>query len=576
MGSITPLDMEEYGLTFAFSSVGTGKTSTIGTDGSIIASSAASVAKYDSIQVLLMDGENIVDAKYFTIQWTAGELADVIDLGTFNVEFESGNRCDTVFSDTVSIATLTEKIYDVLGVSAATFAANYDLKNLLGTTPDSAYASTTSAIAAVTKDTLGSFKYATYTPATSKTLVWNFGLANSPLTNAELTAGTATRTAYGALVSSIDGTEVAFSVTLSIEIGQMSLAGGYLSTYWENAPLATTNENKVRVVNPTMTGDLTYGNTNFYSTQILASLLAGYSVTGATAPIDLVDGALDAKFIFDGGRLSDMTNLDANWSVNADADTLFYNYPAVGTTTPAKTVAAAAISAAGVISLIEDPEASETVPGTPTDAAIKLLALPTNNVPVKLVAGFCSVDGTVDQFLVRFIKPLTMTVATPANTTFTDLLQAGSTIDVSKLVTITGFAGTGVVLSNGVTTGATEVLQKWFNVTEVIWDLDNAITNLVKLPNGNIEPSTSTDYADWSNWADVKQQYDFTAVDATVGNIKMTQTLEFINYSGNALTESFKVAIPVVATTKWNPNLMSAVNGGYIEFTIQPGDISNN
>ena len=563
-----PIDMEKYGLTFEFSLLEESTVVSIDAAGVISATDQSVVGSTTSIQVVLKDGDNIVDAAYFDILWTAAGETDLGLLGTFDFDFDA-ESCEISYSDTVFSDVLKEKVYDVLGIDEATFVSLYSLNaGSFGTS-----ATATAGTPAV--DTLGVLSYVENTNVEDNpyVIVWDLDIVDSPITQAEYNAGVAVRTVYGRFEgkSTSNSSVYVFSLQMNITLDQMTFAGAYLSTYWEGSPIASTNDSKVRVVNPTMMSDAVYGTSNFYSTQIIASLMAGYTEK-FTAPLDLVNGATSAKFIFDAERIASMTaTLGANWEVSAAGDTLYYKYES-------GLVAAAAISAEGVINLVEDPAASSTVPGTPTDAAIKLLALADNKVPVKLVGAYCSggdteLTGAVDKFLVRFIKPLTMTVVAPDPNIFYDLEQKGYTIDVSTLVTITGFGSTGVVLSSGNSTSDTEALQKWFNVTAVNWDLDNAITNLVEDAAGNISVSSSTNYADWSDWNTVKGKYDFTSTDATVGGIDLTQTLTFINFSGSALTESFKVAIPVVATTKWNTELYD-VNQQYVEFVIQPGDIN--
>ena len=218
----------------------------------------------------------------------------------------------------------------------------------------------------------------------------------------------------------------------------------------------------------------------------------------------------------------------------------------------------------------------------PTEGAQALLALG-KNVPVSVVAQYgCDntddISATIDNFGISLVQPVTMSTAVPTESSFSDNLQLGDTIKVSQLVTLTGWGKTGVILNNGVATTATADLTEWFGVTDVVWDLANAVTNLTINSNNGIEvPTISTPSSTCTpKWCAVHALAKYTlhtipgTITAVSNTINTPASVLYI-HSLTQVAKSFHVAIPVYAVTKCNTHLFDA-NQAMVVFTIAPAE----
>ena len=523
------------------------------------------------VQAVLKDtvNNNVVDVRYFLIKWISSDAVDNLgNLDTFTFDF-GPDSCSVTYSDSITKTIFTNDIIAATGLDLASFNKIYSLSS-------SVYS--TEADAAAAKDavtTLGTLKIDSLAPS----ITWEFPVSAMPITQAEYEAGVATRTVWGRIdgkSSESNGQSYVFSLTMTLDLEKMELSSSYNQGYWNvsGSDLVNTNASKIFKVNNSLTSDATYGDKEFAATQMIGSFLKGYIGT-ITSPSDLISASktslattttttssISGKFVFDSIRVA--SQLGSDWTVSTDGTKISY-----------KDVVGATISDLGVIQLYEDPAASSSVIGTPTSAALYILNNGIN-LPVNLVGEYCNgsneedtVSATLDQFMVAFIPPLTMTVDANADLTFVDGVIGGDTLEVANYVTITTAFGPATVVCNGPITTTQTALEKWFNVEGIVWSLADAKTNMI---NGGADPTitSSTDLSDWADWSTMSPDYKLTAVTVTsTSGIESTNAIVFENASGVALQKVFKVAIPVYATTKWNTQLYDKTNE-YVIFTISP------
>lgn len=497
------------------------------------------------VQVVLKDLTNgkVVDVRYLKIQWISEENNEPLgNLGEFTDDFNK-DKCNTAYVNTVGEEKMNG-VYTKLNISNTEFHQLYTLDANVYASEDEAKAGTP----ATTK--LGSIVEVTAPGSTmTQNLEWTLPIADNVITAAEYTAGKAVRKVYGRYVHTIDAAQTCtFELTLDLTIAKMALIAGYDEGYWNILAPTASNVDKTFLVNPALTSDIIYGTANFFDCQIIGSMLKGYSMNSPiTAPLDLVSNAQNASLVFDKARLNLLD--ETGWAVSTDGLTLTKN-----------NVAAASITAAGVIRLSEINPPTQTTAGTPTEPAKLLLG---KIVPVKLISSYCNgANGTLnaelDHFLVKFINPLHMTLG-DAPAAFEDLITGGSTVSITSIATIKEVFGLKrTVWQNGVE--ATAGLAQWYNVKSVTWDLANAKTNLKKNADGSISVTNDPKAGDWS---DVADKYKLTALPSNVN----ATTLKFENNSGAALQREIKISVPVFADTKWNAKL----DQDYVILTVSPG-----
>lgn len=507
------------------------------------------VGREPLVQIVLRDKTNnqVVDVRYLKIQWTAKkENVALGNLGAFKAAFDAA-KCNTAYENIVGEEALNG-VYTKMNISNTEFHATYTLDTQVYANESAAVAGTPSV------SNLGTIAAITAPGSTvTQNLKWTLQIAQYPITPAEYLAGKAIRTVYGRYINNLNNAMTCtFELKLELTVAQMAFNAGYIQSYWnEGAQLVNTNKDKTFLVNPALTSDVTYGITNFFDCQIIASMLKGYNINNVTIdePKDLVSNAQNANFVFDINRLS---VLGAGWTVDFDGCTLFKNGISAAYIQPGT----------GVIRLQENPTPTVGTHGTPTSAAKELLG---KSVPVKLVATYCNgADGTLtaelDHFMVKFINPLQIALADVTDS-FKDLITGGSTISITNIATIKETFGLKrTVWENGAVT--TAQLGQWYNVQNVTWNLSEAKTNLKK--QGNDIIITADPMA--SNWSDFSADYKLTA---TPGMVNAT-SLKFENNSGAALQQAIKIAVPVYATTKWAPKLIDADNQ-YVILTVMPG-----
>lgn len=506
------------------------------------------IGREPMVQIVLKDKTNdkVVDVRYFKIKWTAENKNEYFDkLGEFTGTFNSAS-CNNAYTNNVGEVGMN-RIYTKLNIEKEVFHKQYELDGNVYATAEEAKVGTP------TSTKLGTIKDVAAPGSTmTHNIEWKLPIANYVITPAEYTAGTATRTVYGRYINKVDASlSCTFELKLVLTIEKMSFIAGYLQSSWnEGATLSNTNKEKTFLVNPALTSDQNYGIAKFYDCQIIASMLEGYNIDGKTitAPKDLVSKAQNAKFIFDNTRLS---TLGTGWTISTDGTQLLKGGKV-----------AASIDANGVIRLHENPLPTLNAHGVPTAEARLLLG---KTVPVKLIASYCNgasgeLSAELDQFLVKFINPLEITLA-EVQDSFQDLITGGSVVSIKNIASIKETFGLKrTVWENGQSANST--LVQWYDVKNVTWNLEGAKTNLKKDGN-NIIITTDPYASDWSEFAD---KYNLSA--DTSDGVNATK-LTFQNRSGAALQQDIQIAVPVFAATKWSLQLEAA--NKYVVLTVKKG-----
>ena len=335
----------------------------------------------------------------------------------------------------------------------------------------------------------------------------------------------------------------------------MAYADGlnYSQEQWAPAGLTManglSNASKARTINPALRSDAAYGTARFTDAQIIGDLKAGYINNGqvpATVAA-LVKNAQNVNLIFDEARLSEVASATntktADWTVANNGYELKY-----------KNVAAAEISANGVISLKEE---NPGLQGKPTAGALLLVG---KKVPVILNTDYCygSLNETIDKYLVNFMQPLTMNDIKITDN-LVDIIDGGS-VSVSikdKIIIKEAFGLKRTILGPANQLHAeAAALRTWYIVETPFWDQANIKTNLQK--NGTIGSSVNQKLSELKN-ADGSAKYR-VVVNGTA------QTVTFHNMSGNAISQPFQISIPVSVKTKWGTFTQNVI------INVKPGN----
>ena len=523
------------------------------------------IGREPMIQVVLKEGDKVVDVRYFKIKWTAeqkiDDYGDLVQGEEIKKPYSCGDEAEYTINEKYVNA-----LYAYKDLSRSEFHNSYKLNENLWTSKEGAEeAVSTKALTTASIEDLADAASAGQTH--NLKFAFSFGENYFKPTQAEYEASVAKRTVYGCFVSKTnDMDKIVFSLTVTIPIDKMTYAEGinYSQEQWtpENLTMANglTNTSKYRTINPSLRSDAKYGTAaGFTDAQLIGDLKAGYVKDGKVpTSIDaLVEHAQTVTLTFDKDRLNEIataTNTARSmWNVSNDQLTLNYNGKK-----------AATISANGIIQLAETKPVATSgeVHGIPTEGALLLVG---KSVPVVLASDYCSLTQTIDKYLVSFITPLEMNIDAITEN-LKDIIDGGSSsVSIVDKVhvreafglkrTVLGPNKTGESTSNDIK----EALKSWYVVSDAYWDTSNAVTNLTK--NGSI--SSSTNHSSWTKLSDLKGADG--KVKYTLKHNASAGTVTFHNMSGNAIAQSFKVAIPVKVTTKWGKFTK------YVEITVEKG-----
>ena len=558
-------DPEAYGLEFRFSEVTyqllNQNSATDFTDqkhfaklnGSVLTSTARdgvteknrdAIGRQPAIQVVLFDKVNnkTVDVKYFKIQWIENtpEVPEVIvnveEFPGFFGDYTKTYECG-VSMDNLILEQQVNKLYTIAGndgMSRDEFHNAYELvpglwaslDEIKKETPDPAISD------------LGTFVELPDASGAGET--WNYSWTISTgvqkMSMEEYLAGQKVVTAYGYFRQKNNHNErIAFKLQMTLTITRFGLKDGY------NRDQVMWNAD-MRHVNPALETDGTYGNTNFATTQIIGSLLQGYINNGQT-PYNVSEminklGA-DGKFVFDAEVVATWGN---GWTVSADGSKLMKGLET-----------AAVIDANSNIKLFETNYGDSN--SEPSASAKYLVG---KTAPVKIYATWCDLYENFEKHNVKFLTPLAF-IADDANVELRDITAGGDSKAsiAGKLAIKELFTTNKRVVWDNKTTGSqtNQTLVNWYKVGEVKYDTDNAKTNISV--NGTIGTECNTLLSALKN-QDGSAKY-------TVAVNNATSEITFVNKSGNAIGQEFKIEIPVSVTTKWQ-DMMTAT----ITVTIKP------
>ena len=518
------------------------------------------VGRQPMIQVVLKEGDKVVDVRYFKIKWTAEQ--NVQDYGDLvqGEEIKKPYRCGDVAEYTIN-EKYVNSLYEYANLTRDEFHNSYLLNTQLWTSKElAAEASSSKALQSASIIDLEDWQDAGQTHNMKYT--FSFGENFFKPTQAEYEAGVAERTVYGCFVKKTNMMDkIVFSLKVTIPIDKMAYADGinYSQEQWTPAGLTIgnglTNNDKNRTINPSLRSDAKYGTAVGYKdAQLVGDLKAGYMKNGQVPAsiAALVKNAQTVTLTFDENRLeevaSETNTKKADWTLSTDRLTLKY-----------KNTAAATISAEGYIQLAET---NPGMHGVPTEGALLLVG---KSVPVVLASDYCSLTQTIDKYLVSFITPLEMNIDAITEN-LKDIIDGGSSSVsiVGKVHVREAFGLKRTVLGPNKKDESTSdalkaELKSWYIVSDANWDTSNAVTNLTK--DGSI--SSSTNHSSWTKLSDLKGADG--KVKYTLKHNATAGTVTFHNMSGNAIAQSFKVAIPVKVTTKWG-NFTK-----YVEITVEKG-----
>ena len=511
------------------------------------------IGRQPMIQAVLKDVNDpknvkVVDVRYFKVKWT--DVLVTKNYGALTEDFSRNYSCGESY-DFIVEEEAVNKLYASEDMSRDEFHTVYTpSKELYPTAEDAAAGENAYDPEKTSFADVSDWK----DPGQTHNMKWSLNIEDFKATQAEYEAGKAVRTVYGVFYkNSNPNSKIIFSLTAVLKINKMAYADGlnYSQEQWAPAGLTManglSNASKARTINPALRSDATYGTANFTDAQIIGDLKAGYINNGQVPATvaDLVKNAQKVNLIFDEARLSEVASATntktADWTVANSGYELKY-----------KDVAAAEISAKGVISLKEEKPGLQ---GKPTAGALLLVG---KKVPVILNTDYCGLKETIDKYLVNFMQPLTMNDIKITDN-LVDIIDGGS-VSVSikdKIIIKEAFGLKRTILGPANQLHAeAEALRTWYIVKDPVWDETNIKTNLQK--NGTIGSSVNQKLSDLKK-ADGKAKYR-VVVD------KDAQTVTFHNMSGNAISQPFQISIPVSVETKWGTFTQNVI------INVKPGN----
>ena len=511
------------------------------------------IGRQPMIQAVLKDVNDpknvkVVDVRYFKVKWT--DVLVTKNYGALTEDFSDKYSCGNSY-DFIVKEEAVNKLYASEDMSRDEFHTVYTPSAVLYPTAEDAAAGKNAY--SISKTSFADVHDWT-DPGQTHNMKWSLNIADFKATQAEYEAGKAVRTVYGVFYKNSNrNSKIIFSLTAVLKINKMAYADGlnYGQEQWAPAGLTManglSNASKARTINPALRSDATYGTANFTDAQIIGDLKAGYINNGqvpATVAA-LVKNAENVNLIFDEARLSEVASATntktADWTVANNGYELKY-----------KNVAAAEISANGVISLKEE---NPGLQGKPTEGALLLVG---KKVPVILNTDYCGLNETIDKYLVNFMQPLTMNDIKITDN-LVDIIDGGS-VSVSikdKIIIKEAFGLKRTILGPANQLHAeAAALRTWYIVETPFWDQANIKTNLQK--NGTIGSSVNQKLSELKN-ADGSAKYR-VVVNGTA------QTVTFHNMSGNAISQPFQISIPVSVKTKWGTFTQNVI------INVKPGN----
>ena len=511
------------------------------------------IGRQPMIQAVLKDVNDpknvkVVDVRYFKVKWT--DVLVTKNYGALTEDFSDKYSCGESY-DFIVKEEAVNKLYASEDMSRDEFHTVYTPSAVLYPTAEDAAAGKNAY--SISKTSFADVHDWT-DPGQTHNMKWSLNIADFKATQAEYEAGKAVRTVYGVFYKNSNrNSKIIFSLTAVLKINKMAYADGlnYGQEQWAPAGLTManglSNASKARTINPALRSDATYGTANFTDAQIIGDLKAGYINNGqvpATVAA-LVKNAENVNLIFDEARLSEVASATntktADWTVANNGYELKY-----------KNVAAAEISANGVISLKEE---NPGLQGKPTEGALLLVG---KKVPVILNTDYCGLNETIDKYLVNFMQPLTMNDIKITDN-LVDIIDGGS-VSVSikdKIIIKEAFGLKRTILGPANQLHAeAAALRTWYIVETPFWDQANIKTNLQK--NGTIGSSVNQKLSELKN-ADGSPKYR-VVVNGTA------QTVTFHNMSGNAISQPFQISIPVSVKTKWGTFTQNVI------INVKPGN----
>ena len=380
----------------------------------------------------------------------------------------------------------------------------------------------------------------------------------------------------------------------------------YQGTYWKDAIGSGTFK-----VNPIVYKSDVHGavdtNNMSASSHISADLVNGYVYSKTSKkPVNISElikhkyGAdcTNASIVFDQAKFKDYEHLAAYYTATADSSILWMGTIDEETGELVKDEAAADNLAARIVDLasIDNGAATSTIQlrekdgitvwpsftdnalrgNFGTDAANNLIG---KAVPVKLVVKYNEMNIiTEDDFEILFIEPLK--VDNKINDKFVDAVVNGSFVDVATKFTMTDWNN--YTVAQATAAGAKDKaayaaeLYKYYNVTEVAWDVEHVKTNL-KLVDNVYVPQKDMKDGELPTDASLKA-YTSVTFDAagrpTASNEALNginaKYLAYFNNNGTPVDGAYKIYVPVKVTYKWG-----VVNDSVIEITVDPAEGTN-
>lgn len=518
---------------FAYLTDATHIASCVYDNGAKYTKNAAAIDREPIVRVCLIDtvhGDNVVDEDYFKIKWVKKTPVDLGSISESVVDFNCAG-----YAQALNTKEMNQKIYgdEKINMASTTFHTIYpdaNLKKVSGV-------GTVSLVRNIVNG------------VTSYNLMWDVSdrdfasvQGNAFLNDKEI--------AVNYVWEAADGSgDIKFSMKKTVKAPSFGIEG-HNGAFWNSDYSKLT-------MNP-----IVYGTSNAMPECVInANLVDKFAHQGQ--PARYMEDAI-TKTNFAGVPASaeilfkDFTVGNNRFTASADGTTLYYGNTIAATIENDNT-------GKQVLVLREENNGAATygtsVYGTtaskPTAGALALVG---QNIPVYVKVDACGTGAytyTAKNFDVKITEPFK--IDSKLNDVFYESRVNGSRISVANALTMTDWNGYVVAEAGNGTLGTAEKykytnsLYTYYGITSVVWDTQNATTNIVKDSQNNLVPTPGKRNRLFPDGASFS--YD-----------RNTNELVYKN-NGITLAKEFEIYCPVKVTYKWG---VAQVVGG-VTITVKPG-----
>ena len=526
---------------FAYLTDDTHIASCVYDNGAKYTKNAAAIDREPIVRVRLIDTKhenNVVKENYFKIKWTKKTPVDLGSISEDTVMFNC-NRYEQI----LNTQEMNQKIYgaEKINMGSTTFHTIYPDANLQKV------------------DGVGTVRVVpnTVNGVTSYNLKWVVTAADFATVQGNAFSSDK-EIAVNYVWKAVDGSgDIKFSMKKTVKAPSFGIKG-HNGAFWNR-------DYSILTMNP-----IVYGTSNAKDECVINANLVDKFANGGQPASDMLSAITKTNIAGDPQSAEILFKnfiVDNNnrFTASADGKTLYYN----NGNNIAATIENDLNTGKQVLVLREENNGAATygtsVYGTtaskPTAGALALVG---QNIPVYVKVDACGTGAytyTAKDFSVKIKEPFK--IDSKLNDVFYESRVNGSRISVANALTMTDWNGYVVAEAGNGTLGTAEKykytnsLYTYYGITSVVWDTQNATTNIVKDSQNNLVPTPGKRNRLFPDGASFS--YD-------------TNTKELVyKNNGTTLAREFEIYCPVKVTYKWG---VAQVVGG-VTITVKPGAGNN-